>query len=246
MKTEHTQIEHGNNDTELWRNVKKLGSLLGDKEDINRTKQLSIISMNKYETFWIKKEHVNEHLQLELYEKLIKPVLLYNSSTWGLTANDQRKLDTFHRKQLRRVIGKRYPDKISNAKLYEKCKTCPISLQITELRRQKFGHILRLDKDTPAYTSMLYNFSASSVGLYKGADRTTIVTAINRDIKRTKTFSNGMYTICPFLQKNSDRIVSAHDIRSFTNIATERENWQKLKKLIICVAKADKTYVNLL
>ena len=191
---------------------------------------------------------MNEHLQIELYKKLIKPVLLYNSSTWGLTANDELKLDTFHRKQLRRVIGKRYPDKISNAKLYEKCKTCPISLQITELRWQKFGHILRLDKDTPAYTSMLYYFSASSVGLYKGADRTTIVTAINRDIKRTKTFSNGMYTICPFLQKNSDRIVSAHDIRSFTNIATERENWQKLKKLIIiiCVAKADKTCVNLL
>ena len=117
MKTEHTQIERGNNDTELWRNVKKLGSLLGDKEDINRTKQLSIISMNKYETFWIKKEHVNEHLQLEQYEKLIKPVLLYNSSTWGLTANDERKLDTFYRKQLRRVIGKRYSDKISNAKL---------------------------------------------------------------------------------------------------------------------------------
>ena len=29
----------------------------------------------------------------------------------GLTANDELKLDTFHRKQLRRVIGKRYPDK---------------------------------------------------------------------------------------------------------------------------------------
>ena len=40
LKTEHTQTEHGNNDTELWRNVKKLGSLLGDKEDINRRKQL--------------------------------------------------------------------------------------------------------------------------------------------------------------------------------------------------------------
>ena len=46
LKTEHTQIERGNNDTELWRNVKKLGSLLGDKEDINRRKQLSIINMN--------------------------------------------------------------------------------------------------------------------------------------------------------------------------------------------------------
>ena len=144
------------------------------------------------------------------------------------------------------MIRKRYPDKISNAKLYEKCKTYPISLQITELRWQKFGHILRLDQNTPAYTSMLYYFSTSSVGLYKGADRTTIVTTKNRDINRAKTFSNEMYTICPFLPKHSDALVTAHDIRSFTNIATDRENCQKLKKLIICAAKADKTYVNLL
>ena len=122
MKTEHTQIEGGNNDTELWRNVKKLGSLLGDKEDINRRKQLSIFSMNKYETLRIKKEHLNEHLRIELYKKLIKSVLLYNSSIWGLTANDELKLDTVHRKQLRQVIGKRYPDKISNAKLCEDVK----------------------------------------------------------------------------------------------------------------------------
>ena len=92
---------------------------------------------------------------------------------------------------------------------------------------------------------MLYYFSTSSVGLYKGADRTTIVTK-NRDINRAKTFSNEMYTICPFLPKHSDALVSAHDMRSFTNIATDRENCQKLKKLIICAAKADKTYVNLL
>ena len=103
MKTQHTQIEQGNNDTELWRNAKKLGSLLGDKEDINRRKQLSIISMNKYESLWIKKEHLNKHLRIELYKKLIKLVLLYNSST----ANDELKLDTFHRKQFRQVIGKR-------------------------------------------------------------------------------------------------------------------------------------------
>ena len=144
------------------------------------------------------------------------------------------------------MISKRYPDKISNAKLYEKCKTYPISLQITELRWQKFGHILRLNQNTPAYTSMLYYFSTSSVGLYKGTDRTTIVTTINRDINRAKTFSDEVYTICPFLRKHSDALISAHGIRSFMNIATNRENWQKLKKLIICAAKVDKTYVNLL
>ena len=58
--------------------------------------------------------------EIELYKKLLKPV---NNSAWGLTANDELKLDIFHRKQLRRLIGKRYPDKISNSKLYEKYKT---------------------------------------------------------------------------------------------------------------------------
>ena len=110
------------------------------------------------------------------------------------------------------MICKRYPDKISNAKLYEKCKTCPIIQQITELRLQRFEHILRLDQNTPAYTSTLYYFSASSVWFYKGADRTTIVTTINRDINRAKIFSNEIYTFCPFLRKHSNVLVSLHMI----------------------------------
>ena len=72
------------------------------------------------------------------------------------------------------------------------------------------------------------------------------MTTINKDINRAKTFSSEIYAICPFLRKHSDALVSADDIRSFTNIATERENWQKLRKLITCAAKADKTYINLL
>ena len=60
---------------------------------------------------------------------------------------------------------------MSNMKLYEKCKAYPISIQIIELSWQKFGHILRLHQNTPAYKSMLYYFSTSAVGLYKGADQ---------------------------------------------------------------------------
>ena len=93
---------------------------------------------------------------------------------------------------------------------------------------------------------MLYYFSTYSVGLYRGADQTTIVTTLNRDINRAETFSNKIYTIFPFLRKHSDALFSAHDIHSFTNISTERENCKKLKERIICTAKADKTYVNLL
>ena len=38
------------------------------------------------------------------------------------------------------------------------------------------------------------------------------------------------------LRQNFDALVSAYDIHYFTNIATQRENWQNLKKLIICAA----------
>ena len=82
----------------------------------------------------------------------------------------------------------------------KKCKTSPINLQITELRWQKFGNILRVDQNTPANTSMLYYFSTPSVGIYKGADRTTILTTTNREINGAKTFSNKIYTMCPFLK----------------------------------------------
>ena len=54
--------------------------------------------MNIYEILCIKIEQLNEQLRNELYEKLIKPVFLYNSLTWRLTENDELKLDTVHKK----------------------------------------------------------------------------------------------------------------------------------------------------
>ena len=104
--------------------------------------------------------HLNEHLRIEVYKKLIKPVLLYNNSTQVLTANDEFKLDTFHRKQLRRVIDKRYPDEISSAKVYEKCKTYLISLQITVWTYMKIG-----SKYTSLhlYVILLFNFISRSL-----------------------------------------------------------------------------------
>ena len=80
-KTEQIEIFRGDRNTERWRTVKKLGSLLGDTEDIQRRKQLSIASMNRLNNIWFRKDHISEQLRLKLYRTLVKPVLLYNSST---------------------------------------------------------------------------------------------------------------------------------------------------------------------
>ena len=64
----HTVLERGNRNTEAWRNIKKVGSLLGDAEDIIRRKQLAIASMDNLNKVWIRRDHISESRRLELYK----------------------------------------------------------------------------------------------------------------------------------------------------------------------------------
>ncbi|XP_033111247.1 uncharacterized protein LOC117112288 [Anneissia japonica] len=127
-KTEYTVIKREELVKENWRLTKKLGSLLGDKEDITRRKQLAVNAMNKKTALWNRKEKNRLKTRPRLYNSLVKPVLLYNSNTWALTKDDELKLNTFHRKQLRKIIGLKYPHRISNKHLYDRCTARPLSL----------------------------------------------------------------------------------------------------------------------
>eukprot|EP00117_Sycon_ciliatum_P016529 scpid72716/ scgid1736/ LINE-1 reverse transcriptase homolog len=54
-KTEHTHIErHTDRIEEEWRTTKKLGSLLGDAEDMLRRQQLATVAFGKLWTLWIR------------------------------------------------------------------------------------------------------------------------------------------------------------------------------------------------
>ena len=59
---------------------KKLGSLLGDFQDMKRREQLSIITQASAKTLWMNKK-VNIQTKLKIYKSIIKPVLTYNFAT---------------------------------------------------------------------------------------------------------------------------------------------------------------------
>ncbi len=52
---------------------------------------------------------------------------------------------------MQRVLGARWPFKISNKALYEKCGAEPLGLAIRRFRCNLFGHVLRLSFDSPAH-----------------------------------------------------------------------------------------------
>ena len=76
-----------------WRDVIKLGSKLGDREDIKsfkRRKELATIALAKNDIVCKKKWKTKLTTRIKLYETLVKSVLLYNCGTWGVSKDDQR------------------------------------------------------------------------------------------------------------------------------------------------------------
>ncbi|GFS00576.1 neuroblast differentiation-associated protein AHNAK [Elysia marginata] len=115
--TEYTLVQK---DGEDWKKVKKVGSLLGDTEDIERRKQLSSLALQKLSSMWIRNDKVKQVTRLNLYRALVKSILLYNCGTWSLTKQEEHKLNTFHRRQLRTILNIKYPTVIKNNAIYQK------------------------------------------------------------------------------------------------------------------------------
>ena len=136
----------------------EVGSLVGDKEDVERRKQLSNAALYKLKNIWIGKDKINHNIKIKLYKALVKSILTYNCGTWALAQTELNKLDAFHRKQLRKVLNIYYPTKISNKTLYKKCNEKPLSTHILESRWRFFGHILSRNEEIPANKAMQLYF----------------------------------------------------------------------------------------
>ena len=233
-KTEYTDVvREADREKELWRKSKKVGSLIGDDLDVGRRKSLAIVAMNKMSEIWLRGEKVNLEYKLRLYRSLVKSVLLYNCSTWGLTKAETDKLDAFHRKQLRRLLGIRWPTKITNANLYKKCHEVPISLTMLTSRWKLLGHILRRDKDIPANKAMTFYFKHMEYTNFVGHARTTLPVVLNQDLNRLSMFEYGDHQYMSKLKFNT-----LADLEHLRKLAEDRQGWRDLTGRIQRAAQA--------
>lgn len=215
-KTEHTVLKKEDMNNELWRNTKKLGSLLGDKKDILQRKQLAIATLRNLNEIWIRKNKIRPEIRLKLYKTIVKPVLLYNSQTWGLTKSDEMNLDSFHRKQIRIVLHIKYPNIVSNKDLYEISNEISLSLTILNNCWRFFGHVLRLHENTPARKSMKHYFTRTQCKGFKGRQRITLPITIDRDLIRTHKYRS-IYTKYHVISFNT-----IYDLNRLTVVARDR------------------------
>ena len=210
---------------EKWRTVRKLGSLLGDSEDVIRRKQLSYAALNNIKQMWSGKKRVHIHRRIKSYNALVKSVLLYNSSTWGLTKTEIDSLDAHHRKQLRLIWNR---ERMSNEEVYNLSKVRPISEEIREARWRMFGHSLRLHPDTPAQKAMNYYFNETKRKKFQGNQRTTLPIVLNNDLKEANK------THIEILELT--KLETIEDLNKARIIAKDRNKWKKLSKAVCNIA----------
>ena len=225
-KTEKTVLtREETKEEETWDTTKKLGTLLGETEEMRRRKQLAACSFNNLWRIWSRKHNkINASKRLQLYNEYITPILTYNSCTWALTDVNMEELEILRRSQLRRIIGIQYPRKISNADLYKKCNIEELATTIRNARWRMLGHTLRMTDDTPAKHAMLHCFDKITKG-FMGRPRVTLPLVINKDLKATQreTAQFGL----PLQLK------SISDLRQLETLARDHKKW---KNVVQCVA----------
>ena len=135
-----------------------------------------------------------------------------------------KSLDAFHRRQLRSLqlrslLGIKWPETISNAALYRRCCSEPISDVIRRLRWQLFGHILRLDEDTPARMAMAKYFDGRNQTRWRGRPRTTLPTVLATDLRNA----------------GQGNLQTKNDLERLLTLANNRCLW---RELCLCVCPA--------
>ena len=144
--------------TPNWMNCKLLGSYLGTTKDITNRKSLSLQSMKKFDDIFNSKKICRE-LKIKTFNTYISCIFLYNSELWSLTKNTEEQINAFQRRLLRYAIGIRWPQKITNEKLYHITKEEQWSKRIKRRRLTFLGHILRLPNDALLKKALTESFT---------------------------------------------------------------------------------------
>lgn len=207
-------------DSEKWKHVKSLGSLLGDKEDLDRRIQLGAAAFRQHFKIWPRRSFISLQLRMRIYNSFVLPVLTYNIATLALSQTLANKLDAFHRRQLRMVTGKLWPEHISNDALYALTKSAPLSKLAKERRWVFFGHVCRLPPDAPARLAMHSFFAA--------ADH------LSRRRGRPPSCLYGVLAADLLSSFDSHHLLlrTAADLRELELRAADRKRWEKLVRQV--------------
>ena len=96
---------------------------------------------------------ISRHAKLTMYKTLIRPVVLYGSESWNMTAADEHAIGVFERRILRGIFGPKKEGDLfkcrSNVELYQLFTEADIVKRIKVNRLRWAGHVVRRPVEAP-------------------------------------------------------------------------------------------------
>ena len=80
-----------------------------------------------------------------VYQACVLSTLLYGSESWTLYSRQERRLNTFHMRCLRRILEISWKDRIPNKEVLARAETTSIFAMFTKRRLRWLGHVTRMD-----------------------------------------------------------------------------------------------------
>ena len=81
--------------------------------------------------------------KVQVFRSLVLPFLLYGCETWTLTKDLRRRLNSFGTKSLRRILGYRWSDFVSNERLLRETRMRFVTCIVREHQLRLYGHVAR-------------------------------------------------------------------------------------------------------
>ena len=186
-KTEFARIYIDNDKNikrnEEWRRNKTLGSKLSSKEDILNRIKLSIVAFAKLKHLWTSYSKITSETKIKIYETTVVSILLYNHCTWAAPKEYIEKVDTCHRNHIRQILNIKWPQKITNEKLYQLANVSPLSQRTPKARWKMLGKVLRQDENSAAYCSLIFaRNSKSTYDARRGRPPINLYDTITQDL----------------------------------------------------------------
>ena len=148
--------------------------------------------------------------KLRLYDTYVVPVLLYGPETWALTKSEERRIDAFGWKCLRRICNVRWSDFITNMEIQRRTGAQPLSTVIQRRRLSLLGHVARM----PDTRSLLVAAVPGDWRRPRGRPRSSWLRTVRADLDLVGTSLEGAISIA------KDRAVWRQMIDDITHRAT--------------------------
>ena len=235
-KTEHFEFVYGS-----ARNTsqKVLGNNLNPAQELQLRRDNATLAFGGLYRIWSRKADISIKVKLRLWNAVVKPHLTYNAAAATYLTKEVEALDSLQRRQLRIILGVRFPARMSVADVHERSGERPISHLITEARWTHLGHLLRRSRNLPANKVMSKYFvrrenqgQETRAATNRSRLLTTIPRILQKDLnKLTEAARMDAVAVTKFNSSN--------DLEILRNKAQNRAAWRRAVEIIGAAATTD-------